>query len=179
MRGPVTMQQEESAGGGVELDGAINSAPDLIGWSAIEDDDVADFAAVVGGVDQARAPHTEKTLPIVVAVDLEIEELATACGGAMVERSPSLPASWENGQGGVRRSRGHLVNVIVGERVKEGQIEDEVVVCVSGVLDGAQDGVCVAVEQHIEGMKVGVALVAEGENDDEDRKKGVRRRGLR
>jgi hypothetical protein len=100
-----------------------------------------------------------------VAVDLEIEELAARGGKNEAQALPVGRTAKEVFAGVV-----YLVD-IVGERVKVGQVEDEVVVCVFGVLDCAKDGVSVAVEQDIECMKVGVALVAEGESDDEDGRK--------
>jgi hypothetical protein len=61
----------------------------------------------------------------------------------------------------------NLVDV-AGKRVKCSRVEDEAVVCVFGVLHCAEEGVGVAADEDVEGVKVGVALVSEGEEDDED-----------
>ena len=49
------MTQQQQAANGVELDGAANGVPDVIGVRTVKDGDFADFAAVLAGIDGARA----------------------------------------------------------------------------------------------------------------------------
>jgi hypothetical protein len=98
-----------------------------------------------------------------VAIDLEIEEFAARGFGKNEAEALPVGGTAQEVSGGVV----DLVDV-VGEGVNNGGVEDEAVVFVFGVLDCSEEGVSVAVDEDIEGVKVGVTLVAEGEGDDED-----------
>lgn len=167
-------EEKEEAAGGVELDRAANGMPDVGGGRAVKDGDLTELAAaVLGGVDGAGTLDAEQA--VAVAVDLRLGNVAPGLGGSAgagalpVARSLPVPrplpviGAAEEAALGVP----DLVDVFGGD-VQVGLVEHDVVFGIAGILDGAENGVGAAAEHDVEGAKVDVALVAEGEGDDED-----------
>jgi hypothetical protein len=67
-------EEQEEGAGRVELDGAEDGVPDTVGWCAVEDNDGAELAAVVAGIDEPCALRAKNA--IILAVEFEIEKVA-------------------------------------------------------------------------------------------------------
>jgi hypothetical protein len=128
---------------------------------------------VVAGIDEPCALHAKNA--IILAVEFEIEKVAVwwpvvVAMGVGWRRGGENEAEALPVGGTAKEVTVGVVNLVdvAGKRVKCSRVEDEAVVCVFGVLHCAEEGVGVAADEDVEGVKVGVALVAEGEEDDED-----------
>ena len=135
-------------------------APDMLGGGAVEDGDSAQLAAAgFAGVHNARAMKASST--VMTAIDLEAQK-------GVAGRGRSAGVALPVGRAAQKASAAVIDFVdIVGRQMQVGLVEHHVVGGVFGILHGAENGVGAAMEHHVKGAEVDMALIAQREEEDE------------